>query len=113
MKCKEAILFVFQMIPSPMIQTMNKKGLRPWLVVSAKELSEISPFAWVIPFTSTIRDYPLVLNWETLVPTSQTNETLLVQQLTCVDIQARKVEFVEHVTIPQQVNELIHAILGE
>jgi len=98
--------------PKPNGTNHEQKGTRPWLVVSEKELNEISPFVWVVPFTSTKRSFPLVVDWNNVAPNGETKGTLLVQQLTCVDVDSRGYRLLEHVKVPDEVSNIIKAILG-
>lgn len=90
----------------------EQKGKRPWLVVSEGLLNEVSPFVWVMPFTSTVRDYPLALEWSVVCPTSKTTGTLLCDQLTTMDVLHREYKLLEKVEIPEEVDYRIQAILG-
>mgnify|MGYP002510901444 CR=1 FL=1 len=93
-------------------KTNEQKGRRPWLVVSEGLLNEVSPFVWVVPFTSTERDYPLALNWSKVCSTSETTGTLLCDQLTTMDIRHRDYKLIERVEVPEEVDYRIQAILG-
>lgn len=90
----------------------EQKGYRPWLVVSEPILNANSPFVWAIPFTTTYREYPLSIKWDELVPTSETEGTLLCDQLATLDCANRDYRFVEHVEVPDKVDDLIKLVLG-
>lgn len=99
--------------PKPM-SVKEQNGARPWLVVSDKGLNKYTPFVWAIPFTTTQRDYPLTLIWDKDVRETKTYGTLLVNQMTTLDVQHRWTKLVEHVdNIPSKVYEYINAILGK
>ncbi len=90
----------------------EQQGYRPWLVISEELLSKHTPFIWAIPFTSTKRDYPLALDWDSLNVDSKTTGTLLCAQVVSVDFKSRHAKFVEHVEIPKEVDTIVEAILG-
>ena len=50
----------------------EQKGMRPCLVVSRRLLNENGPFVWVVPFTTTEREYPLAFNWTLNCPDTTT-----------------------------------------
>lgn len=90
----------------------EQKGKRPWLVVSTKLLNRTSPFVIAVPFTTTIRSYPLVYDWGKGKPNSKTKGILLCNQLTALDVRNREWNLLEHVAIPTEVDDIIQAILG-
>lgn len=90
----------------------EQSGKRPWLVISRKLLNRTSPFVLAIPFTTTIRKYPLVYNWSEHYPNSVTKGVLLCNQLTALDVKNREWTLLEHVTVPIEVDNIIQAILG-
>lgn len=90
----------------------EQKGKRPWLVVSRKLLNRTSPFVFAIPFTTTVREYPLVYNWSEQYPNSTTKGVLLCNQLTALDVKNRDWTLLEHVDVPIEVDNIIQAILG-
>lgn len=90
----------------------EQKGTRPWLVVSRRVLNENGPFVWVVPFTSTKRDYPVAFDWTNKGPATKTKGTLLCDQINSLDVRSRKCKFLEHTEVPERVDTLIQAILG-
>lgn len=92
--------------------TNEQKGTRPWLIVSRKKLNEVGPFVWAIPFTTTVRQYPLAIDWTKEMPQTQTYGTLLCDQLATLDVKHRQWHYIEHTAIPERVDLIIQAILG-
>lgn len=90
----------------------EQKGKRPWLVVSQPELNKNSPFVWAIPFTSTYRDYPLAYRWDDQKLRTVTKGTLLCAQLCSLDVYHRDYKFLEHTSVPAEVDYMIKAVLG-
>ncbi|MBB1069710.1 type II toxin-antitoxin system PemK/MazF family toxin [Limosilactobacillus sp. RRLNB_1_1] len=91
----------------------EQKGYRPWLVVSDPFLTVVTPFAWVIPFTSEEKIFPTVVKWDGKKEGTITKGTLLVEQMTSLDLENRQYKIVDHVDhIPQQVFRNIVSILG-
>lgn len=91
----------------------EQKGYRPWLVVSDPFLSVVTPFAWVIPFTSEEKSFPTVVRWNGRQEGTVTKGTLLVEQMTSLDLDNRKYKVVDHTdNIPKQVFRNIKSILG-
>jgi Growth inhibitor len=90
----------------------EQKDPRPWLVVSERMLNEVSPFVWVVPFTSTKREYPLAVEWASVCQSSTTKGTLLCDQLTSMDVSHRKYKLLEKVEVPEEVDYRIQAVLG-
>jgi mRNA interferase MazF len=91
----------------------EQKGYRPWLVVSDPFLTVATPFAWVIPFTSEDKSFPTAIKWDGKEEGTVTKGTLLVEQMTSLDLQNRKYKIVDHTDhIPKQVFRNIINILG-
>ena len=91
----------------------EQKGYRPWLVVSDPFLRVVTPFAWVIPFTSEEKKFPTVVKWDGKREGTTTKGTLLVEQMTSLDLENRKYKVVDHTdNIPKQVFRNIKIILG-
>lgn len=91
----------------------EQKGYRPWLVVSDPFLSVVTPFAWVIPFTSEKKNFPTVVKWNGEQEGTKTKGTLLVEQMTSLDLVNRRYRIVDHTdNIPKQVFRNIKNILG-
>lgn len=97
--------------PKP-YESNEQKGKRPWLIVSERLLNEVSPFVWAVPFTSSKREYPLAIDWDSVYPSSVTKGTLLCDQLTTMDVLHRNYRLLEKVEIPEEVDYRIQAILG-
>ena len=90
----------------------EQKGYRPWLVVSDPFLKKFTPFAWVIPFTSEDKSFPTVVKWNSKQAGTRTKGTLLVEQMTRLDLDNRSYKLVDHTDhIPEQVFHNIRAIL--
>lgn len=90
----------------------EQKGLRPWLVVSRTLLNENGPFVWALPFTTSMREYPLAYNWTENRPNTDTHGTLLCDQLTTLDVTHRWTKKIEHTEVPTEVDALIQAVFG-
>lgn len=91
----------------------EQKGYRPWLVVSDPFLRKFTPFAWVIPFTSEEKSFPTVVRWSPKQIGTITKGTLLVEQMTSLDLEHRHYRLVDHTDhIPVEVYDHIKAILG-
>ena len=90
----------------------EQKGDRPWLVVSEKLVNRTSPFVLAVPFTNTVREYPLVYDWDKEQHGSKTQGTLLCNQITALDVRRRQWSYIEHVEIPVEVDNIIQAMLG-
>lgn len=91
----------------------EQKGYRPWLVVSDPFLRVVTPFAWVIPFTSEEKNFPTVVKWNGKQEGTKTKGTLLVEQMTSLYLENRRYRVVDHTdNIPKQVFQNIKNILG-
>lgn len=90
----------------------EQKGMRPWLVVSRRLLKENGPFVWAIPFTTTVRQYPLAFDWTNEGPNTTTKGTLLCDQIYSLDVEHRWSKLLEHTEVPLKVDNLIQAVLG-
>ena len=91
----------------------EQKGYRPWLVVSDPFLRKYTPFAWVIPFTSEEKRFPTVVHWDPRRTNTKTKGTLLVEQMTSLDLESRNYKLVDHTDhIPEEVYDHIKAILA-
>lgn len=95
-----------------LVNNNEQKGTRPWLVMSLGALNQVSPFVWAVPFTTSKRTYPLVVDWNKLNTKSKTRGILLTDQLTCLDIQHRPYRLLEHVEVPLEVDNIVLSILG-
>lgn len=90
----------------------EQRGRRPWLVVSEQLVNRTSPFVIAIPFTTTVRNYPLVYSWDKQQHNSKTGGTLLCNQLTALDVNSGDWSFVEKVEVPVEVDTIIQAMFG-
>ncbi|MCI5812764.1 MAG: type II toxin-antitoxin system PemK/MazF family toxin [Limosilactobacillus coleohominis] len=90
----------------------EQKGMRPCLVVSRRLLNKNGPFVWVVPFTTTEREYPLAFNWTLNCPDTTTKGTLLCDQIYALDVKHHWSKLLEHTEVPIQVDNIIQAILG-
>lgn len=85
----------------------------PWLVVSERTLNTHTPIIWTIPFAAEKKEYPLTFIWDRKAQGTKTDGTLLVTQLTALNLQGCRAKLIEHVdSIPKKVYEYIDAILG-
>lgn len=91
----------------------EQKGYRPWLVISDPFLRKFTPFAWLIPFTSEKKHFPTVVDWDAKTAGTKTTGTLLVEQMTSLDLENRSYKLVDHTDhIPPIVYDHIKAILA-
>lgn len=98
-------------LPKPE-ENHEQKGTRPWLVLSSFRLNETSPFVIAAPFTSTITDYPFSINWRDYVFSTKTSGMLLLEQMTCLDVDNRSFRYLEHVkTLPSILQTKEKALL--
>ena len=109
---KKGDIIIYNNGPKP-LGVKEQDEARPWLVVSEPELNKHTPFVWAIPFTKTVRKYPLTLIWDKDKAQTKTYGTLLVNQMTTIDVQNRWTKVKEHTDyIPGEVYDFINAILG-
>lgn len=86
----------------------------PWLIVSEESLNKHTPIVWAIPFAAEKKKYPLTFIWNCKVQGTKTDGTLLVTQLTALNLQIHWAKLVEHVNnIPKEIYEYVDAILGK
>jgi len=82
----------------------EQKGSRPAFVVSPYSYNVRTSLALFMPITRQQKGYP----FEVVLPLQlQTQGVILVDQIKCLDWQARKVEFKE--TVPEDVVEEVQA----
>lgn len=111
-KLRQGDIIMLDNAPKPK-HNHEQKGYRPWLVVSDPFLTVVSPFAWVIPFTSEEKNFPTAVKWNGKEEGTVTKGTLLVEQLTSLDLKNRKYKIVDHTDrIPKQVFQNIVNILA-
>lgn len=92
----------------------EQSGKRPWLVLSDPALCSNTGFVWAVPFTTTERDYPLTFKWHSDERGTTTHGTLLVHQLTTLDVRNRGSKFLEHTdNIPPEIYDYIFAVLAK
>lgn len=109
---KQGDIIMLDNAPKP-AHNHEQKGYRPWLVVSDPFLSVVTPFTWVIPFTSEEKNFPTAIKWDSVKTGTKTKGTLLVEQMTSLDLKNREYKIVDHAdTIPYEVFQNIKNILA-
>lgn len=109
---KQGDIILLNNAPKPK-HNHEQKGYRPWLVVSDPFLRKVTPFAWIIPFTSEEKKFPTVVKWDGAKYGTKTEGTLLVEQMTSLDLENREYKIVDHTdNIPYQVFQNIKNILA-
>lgn len=91
--------------------THDQQGYRPWLVMAAGRMYSNTGFAILIPFTKAPAKFPTNIDWDQLNTGSVTFGTLLVEQCKSLDLSNREFDYVERVTVPKEVDEMLRIIL--
>lgn len=84
----------------------EQAGRRPALVVSNDFFNKVTNMAWVCPITNTVRLFPLHV---ALDERTQTNGSILCEQVKSLDLTSRKAAFKEKAPV-DIVNDCIERI---
>jgi len=89
----------------------EQKGKHPAIVLSISELSEKSPYAWVVPITH--NSWPFVTHIS-LPDNLDVEGTVQVEQLLTIDYKHRQLEFIQKLpeNILTEILEMARGILG-
>lgn len=73
----------------------EQAGYRPGLVLTSFDFNKATGFCWVAPITSQVKGYPFEV---VISGTEQSSGVALVDQVKSLDISARKMKVVDHVS---------------
>lgn len=109
-------IIYFDAGPKPQGTNHEEKKRRPWLVVSDQFLNKTTPFAVLVPITSTNSGFPT----EVLLDQSKTNSrvggVLLLEQMGSFDLENRDYDYGEYISpdlLPMaEIKDKIKALLN-